>query len=660
MRSAIVFSACFLITFVAAAAATQYIAQVFGYQQALGEPWVATPDGRIYPPWAVFEWTERWSDQFPKPFAVARLIVLAGFSLSLVVAAAALRQRLQLKPFGMDAWAKFEDIQSAGLFAERGAILGKFDGEILAYEGPGHQILIGASRSGKGRGHVVPTLLSWSGSALVLDVKGELDYGDPRLGFPGVSGYRAQLGPVLRFAPTQRASNCFNPLLEIRKGENEVRDIQNVVDIIVDPHGHARGSERFWNDSAKNILTGVMLHVLYTEPVERKTLAVVREKLADLDRAADEMRCTLHRLNPRTNVPEVHPEVLHASTSYLTGEERLRSGIKATAESFFGVFADPVVVEKTSRSDFRIGDLMCAERPVTLYLQPPPSDAPRLMPLVRLFISQVARTLMEDQTCDGHGREKRHRLLLMLDEFPQLGRLDFFEKMMGAMAGYGLKAFLVCQSLNHVIKAYGRDNVILDNCHCVTSFAAADPETAKHIADMGGEVWEMRPQESEHRPRSILGPRRGAITYREERRPLLMPGDVRGLPHDQQLIFVSGCKPIRSKKLRFDQERIFAERLLPAAPSVAALAHDNGWREVRALGRLVKEKKPVTPAKRQEPSTPRAQADLFEANEEKVAPPTATPPAPAEAGPKISDLALAGFRNPDGSRLTEPPRSKGI
>lgn len=664
MRSAIIIAVSLLIALIGAGAATQYLAQVFAYQPALGVPWMRTEAGALYAPWAVFEWTERWSDRFPKPFAVARLIVLAGFAAGILVAALGLRQRLQLKPFGKDAWANFADIESAGLFAEQGVILGRFQNEILAYEGPGHQILIGASRSGKGRGHIVPTLLSWSGSAIVLDVKGELDHGDPRHGFPGASGYRALLGPVLRFAPTQSSSNCFNPLLEIRKGENEVRDVQNVVDIIVDPHGQTRGGERFWNDSAKNILTGVILHVLYTEPVERKTLAVVREKLADLDRAADEMRLTLHRLNPRTNMPEVHPEVLHASTSYLTGEERLRSGIKATAESFFGIFADPVVVEKTSRSDFRIGDLMCAERPATLYLQPPPSDGPRLMPLMRLFIGQVARTLMEDQTRDGHGREKRHRLLLMLDEFPQLGRLDFFEKMMGAMAGYGLKAFLVCQSLNHVIKAYGRDNVILDNCHCVTSFAAADPETAKHIAEMGGEVWEMRPQESEHRPRSILGPQKGAITYREERRPLLLPGDVRGLPQDQQLIFVSGCKPIRSKKLRFDQEPIFAERLRPAAPSVAALVHDNEWRDVRALGRLVKEKKPVTPAKRPEPSTPpRAQTDLFDADEAKVAPPTpptAPPPAPAEAGPKISDLALARFCNPDGSRMTEPPRSKGI
>ena len=92
---------------------------------------------------------------------------------------------------------------------------------------------------------------------------------------------------------------------------------------------------------------------------------------------------------------------------------------------------------------------------------------------------------------------------------------------MGAMAGYGLKAYLVCQSLNHIVRAYGRDNVILDNCHIVTSFAAADTETAKRIADMAGEAWEMRPQLSEQRPRAVLGARKGTVTFREERRPLL-------------------------------------------------------------------------------------------------------------------------------------------
>jgi type IV secretion system protein VirD4 len=110
-----------------------------------------------------------------------------------------------------------------------------------------------------------------------------------------------------------------------------------------------------------------------------------------------------------------------------------------------------------------------------------------------------------------------------------LGRMPFFETMMGAMAGYGLKAFLVTQSLNHLTKAYGRENVILDNVHIVTAFSAADNDTAKRIAEMAGEVWELRESETHTRPRSILGWRKGSTTIREERRPLLLPADVRAI-----------------------------------------------------------------------------------------------------------------------------------
>ncbi len=199
------------------------------------------------------------------------------------------------------------------------------------------------------------------------------------------------------FAPTRADSASFNPLFEVRRGANEVRDVQNIVEIIVDPAGDGRQQD-FWDRSAKQILVGVILHVLYAEPLHRKTLAVVREKLRDLDKTCEEMRATLHRRNPETNVPEVHPEVLHAAESFLASEERLQSGVEATAESFFGLFADPIVAEKTASSDFRIADLMCGERPVTLYLQPPPSDAARLMPLMRLVLNQIARALMESQT----------------------------------------------------------------------------------------------------------------------------------------------------------------------------------------------------------------------------------------------------------------------
>ncbi|KAF0180758.1 MAG: type IV secretion system protein VirD4 [Caulobacteraceae bacterium] len=607
-----------------AVTATQFLAGIFNYQSALGAPLLSFGTARLYPPWAALAWDARWAEQFPRPFAVSRLILFAAGLAAASVVASLFAKRGVLRAFGASAWGDFADCEAAGLFADKGTVLGKFDGEILCFDGPEHQLLIGASRSGKGRGHVVPTLLTWPHSALVLDVKGELADGDARVGFPGTAGFRETLGPVLRFAPTKADSICFNPLFEVRLGADEVRDVQNIVEIIVDPAGDGRHQD-FWDRSAKQLLVGVILHVLYAEPASRKTLAVVREMLRDLQRTAEEMRTTLHRRSPSTNLPEVHPEVLHAAESFLAGEERLQSGVKATAESFFGLFADPIVAAKTATSDFRVGDLMCGDKPVTLFLQPPPSDAQRLMPLMRLILNQIARALMEKQTHDAQGREKRHALLLVLDEFPQLGRMPFFETAMGAMAGYGLKAYLVCQSLNHITRAYGRDNVILDNCHVVTAFAAADMDTAKALAAMAGEVWEMRPQETLHRPRALLFAR-GSTTMREERRPLLLPGDVRALPRDEQLTFISGAKPIRSRKLKFDREIIFQSRLRLGTGGRASLTTQHDWMGVGSLGRLVADKKGSTRVKA---PPAEGQSDLF-----------------TEPALSISERALAGLRPP--------------
>ena len=572
-----------LASLAAMSAATQFIAHVFHDQAALGPALFAIDGDHFYAPWSIFAWTAHWAPAYPRPFAAARLIILLGIGVAALAAMLAAKGPRTMAPFGKEAWANFEDARDAGLFAATGAILGKLDGEILSFNGPEHQLLIGASRSGKGRGHVVPTLLAWPHSALVLDVKGELADGDARHDFPGCAGFRETLGPVLRFAPTRADSAAFNPLFEVRLGDNEVRDVQNIVEFIVDPAGD-RSHQDFWDRSAKAVLVGVILHVLYAEPTARKTLAVVREKLRNLEQTAEEMRATLHRRDPATGMAEVHPEVLHAAESFLAGEARMQSAIKATAESFFGLFADPLVALKTATSDFRIGDLMCGARPVTLFLQPPPSDATRLMPLMRLVLNQIARGLMESQTHDAQGRPKRHKLLLALDEFPQLGRIAFFETAMGAMAGYGLKAYLVCQSLNHIIRAYGRDNVILDNCHIVTAFAAADMETAKTIAAMTGEVWELREQETLHRPRTLLAPNKGATTLREERRPLMLPGDVRTLGRDEELIFVSGAKPIRAQKLKFDREPVFRARLKPSAGASARLTTTHDWEDIAPLG----------------------------------------------------------------------------
>src|SRR5271156_922879 len=248
-----------------------------------------------------------------------------------------------------------------------------------------------------------------------------------------------------------------------------------------------------------------------------------------------------------------------AARELLNKSENERSGVLSTAMSFLGLYRDPVVATVTRRCDWRIRDLIEGAHPATLYLVVPPSDISRTKPLVRLILNQIGRRLTEDL----HAKGRRHRLLLMLDEFPALGRLDFFESALAFMAGYGLKSFLIAQSLNQIEKAYGANNSILDNCHVRVSFATNDERTAKRVSDALGTATEMRAMKNYAGSR--LSPWLGhlMVSRQETARPLLTPGEVMQLPPDDELVLVSGCAPIRAKKARYFEDPEMKARILP-------------------------------------------------------------------------------------------------
>jgi type IV secretion system protein VirD4 len=227
--------------------------------------------------------------------------------------------------------------------------------------------------------------------------------------------------------------------------------------------------------------------------------------------------------------------------------------------SFLGLYRDPVVAEVTRRCDWRITDIVTARHPTTLYLVVPPSDINRTKPLIRLILNQVGRRLTEDL----QAKAGRHRLLLMLDEFPALGRLDFFESALAFMAGYGLKSFLIAQSLNQIEKAYGANNSILDNCHVRVSFATNDERTAKRVSDALGTATEMKAMRNYagHRLSPWLG--HLMVSRSETARQLLTPGEIMQLPPSDEIVMVAGTPPIRAKKARYYEDARFKERILP-------------------------------------------------------------------------------------------------
>jgi type IV secretion system protein VirD4 len=466
------------------------------------------------------------------------------------------REAKKIVTYGSARWAEKGEVRAAGLLRPDGVVLGRFHHDYLRHDGPEHVLCFAPTRSGKGVGLVVPSLLTWPGSAIVHDIKGE--------NWQLTAGFRAKHGRVLLFDPTNPKSAAYNPLLEVRRGEWEVRDVQNVADILVDPEGSLE-KRNHWEKTSHALLVGAILHVLYAG--EDKTLAGVAAFLSDPKRPIES---TLAAMMRTAHLGEAgpHPVVASAARELLNKSDNERSGVLSTAMSFLGLYRDPVVAEVTRRCDWRITDIVGGKSPTTLYLVVPPSDINRTKPLIRLILNQVGRRLTEDLQAKSH----RHRLLLMLDEFPALGRLDFFESALAFMAGYGLKSFLIAQSLNQIEKAYGPNNSILDNCHVRVSFATNDERTAKRVSDALGTATEMRAMRNYagHRLSPWLG--HLMVSRSETARPLLTPGEVMQLPPTDEIVMVAGTPPIRAKKARYYEDTRFKERIL-APPALSTPKH---------------------------------------------------------------------------------------
>ena len=535
--------------------ATQWAAGQFGYDPALGVPWFRIAGLNVYYPWRLFEWWYAYEAYAPGVFNRAGAIAAGGGFLGAAVAIAGsvwrARQSRNVTTYGSSRWAKPKEIASAKLFEPTGVFLGRLKDRYLRHDGPEHVIAFAPTRSGKGVGLVIPTLLSWPHSAVIHDIKGE--------NWTLTANWRSSFSHCLLFDPTNPLSAKYNPLLEVRKGPHEVRDVQNIADILVDPEG-ALERRNHWEKTSHALLVGVILHVLYAE--EEKTLARVATFLSDPGRSFERtlwiMMTTNHLGDEAT--PSVHPVVASAARELLNKSENERSGVLSTAMSFLGLYRDPTVARVTSACDWRIADLVDAARPVSLYLVIPPSDISRTKPLVRLILNQIGRRLTEKLEGD-HTLAGRRRLLFMLDEFPALGRLDFFESSLAFMAGYGVRSYLIAQSLNQIEKAYGANNSILDNCHVRIAFASNDERTAKRISDMLGATTELRAMRNYAGHRLAPWLAHVMVSRQETQRQLLTPGEVMQLPPDDELVLVSGMAPIRAAKLRYFEDRNFTERL---------------------------------------------------------------------------------------------------
>ncbi len=564
--------------------ATQYLAAQFGYHPSLGDPWI----GQWYAPWAWIDWYVRWHATAPSAF------VLFDAGLGLTGIAASLGALLALGMQGRSAqrhegihgtahWASAAEIKATGLLPRRGKPAGGVyvggwrdaRGRLcyLRHSGPEHIAAIAPTRSGKGVGLVIPTLLSWQESAVVLDLKEEL--------WNITAGWRQDGAGnrVLRFDPgAEEGSVAYNPLEEIRLGtDREYQDAMNIATMLVDPHG--KGLVDHWQKTSHALLVGVILHMLYKARAEGRsgTLTDVACALSDPNRPIDGLYRDM-KLNKWGADSKVHGIIASAAKQQADRPPEERGSVLSTALSFLSLYRDPLIAKNTSRSDFRMLDLMNSDRPVTLYLVVRPEDKDSMKPLIRLVINQIVRVLLRPAMKDGVMPHK-HRLLLMLDEFPSLGNLEVFEDSLAYIAGYGIKAYLIMQDITQLRGAYGQEESILSNCHVRVAFAPNRYETGKWLSDEAGTMTIVKEDVT------VSGARHGAVlnhvakTFHQVARPLITPDEVmrlKGAAKDENgaitepgdmLIFMAGHAPILGTQSLYFRDPTFSARANMPTPA---------------------------------------------------------------------------------------------
>lgn len=568
---------------------TQAAASMFNYHPGLGVNW-----NGLYAPWKIVTWFDSWGWKYPDIFIKSGSFGMLFLALLMVVSmyykAAAENRAKSVDDLHASArWATKDDIIRMGLLhkthsGKPGVIVGGWlepsTGILhyLTHFGPEHILTYAPTRSGKGVGLVIPTLLSWNHSVVVSDIKSEL--------YELTAGWRKSIGQkVIRFQPASRLWARWNPLDEVRTGTSyEVADVQNICLMLVDPDG--KGIEgNHWRQTSYELLVGLVLHALYRRRKEGDvaSLPVVDKMLTNREKTLDELWEEMQTY-PHCDDGSVHPVISQAAQSIKNKPEDERGSVISTATTALGLYRDPEVAYSVGSSDFSIRDLMHHETPVSLYLVIPPADKRRLIPILRIFYSMMIQVLATGMEFEGGEPKKtyNYRLLGMLDEFPSLGKMDSIQDGLAYIAGYGIKLYMITQDtvqLKSEKTGYGRDELITGSTHIQNSYPPINLDTAKYMSEKTGYTTVVKQEITTSGKKNALSDSNVTRSKREYKRALLTPDECLTLPGPKKdpagdkiiesgdmLIHVAGFPAIYGKQLLWFKDEIFKKRVKIPAP----------------------------------------------------------------------------------------------
>lgn len=467
-------------------------------------------------------------------------------------------------------------------YKKHGVYLGKDQwGRDLIDMSPGHVMLIAKTGGGKDVSVVIPTLLTWKGSTITNDVKGE--------DWLYTAAYRRSLGhKVLRFHATadgkEYVSCHYNPMVEIRKGTLfEYEDARLIAMTIVSPD---KLKDKYFGPSGVNYLAAVILHVLYmvknrianltdvynfiTSPQFNEDQRLVQ--MIEGEHNSDERESLFYEiyndviiLKDGLESPRTHPRVSRVGRDILDRADKERSGIIGTAKIELETFAIPTIARNTAYSDFRISDLMNYEVPVDLYFVTPPNSVDITSVLLKLFINQIIFTLTRKMELNKKGENiaYKHRLLFLMNELAAIGRVDLFHKAIAYMRGYGMKALIIIQDMKQLKEIYGENNSFLGNMSTTIYYTTNDVDTAKYVETrLGNKTEKIITKSYGH------GGFFRKVTYNESyvKRPLMTAEEVHNMGDDDSVILNAGKPPIKGVLNRWYKDDELKNRIARATP----------------------------------------------------------------------------------------------
>ncbi len=444
-----------------------------------------------------------------------------------------------IKPLALYGGARFArggDVFRANMHAKNGLILGWHGTTLLRNDDARHPLVIGPTRSGKGRGFVIPNLLAWEGSTITVDIKQE--------NFRETAAARRAAGDeVFMFAPGSPRSHCYNPLEFVRDGPSRITDLTNVAHFLIPDPKHG---ESIWSQKARDLFVGVLGYVLESN------------QIPDADRT---IRTALRVLSTGRDVGALLTAIVKAEgselSSFVVGRFNqiiaepgdTRGSVLANLTTALAPWDNPLIAAVTARSDFDIRELR--RKRMSIYIGPAPSDLTSYRSLIRLLVQQIYDSMTREMPAKGD-----HHVLVMLDEFRQLQRMDAIVEQIPLSAGYGFRMAAILQNISQLDEIYGRAarESIVANCALKLFVGVDDLATANYVSDQLG-------QKTVTATTTNL---RGGGWFRDSSTsksltgvPLLRPDEVIRLPRKSSILMIANEFPILTTKIRYDKDRWF-------------------------------------------------------------------------------------------------------